>query len=186
MSIFSKMAHRYDKFVGKFNLNELLDYLPLDSENLLLDLGGGTGRAAEQLQDHVNECIVLDSSYEMLLEAKKKTNRFLIVQAVGGALPFREKSLKQIFLNDSFHHIKKQRETLEESFRALKPGGKLIIREFDKNYFWNLFLRFAEFVVGFGSKFYSPKKLAAICEEIGFKTSWERPDKRTFILIAEK
>ncbi|MCK5159891.1 MAG: class I SAM-dependent methyltransferase, partial [Candidatus Heimdallarchaeota archaeon] len=124
MNIFSKIAHRYDNFVGKFNLDELLEYLPLDSENLLLDLGGGTGRVAEQLLDHVNECLVLDSSYEMLLEAKKKTDRFLNVQAVGEALPFRDKSLKQIFLNDSFHHIKKQRETLEESFRVLKPGGK--------------------------------------------------------------
>ncbi|NPE08847.1 MAG: class I SAM-dependent methyltransferase [Asgard group archaeon] len=186
MSIFSKVAHRYDNFVGKFNLDDLLEYLPLDSENILLDLGGGTGRAAEQLQDHVNECIVLDPSYEMLLEAKKKTDRFLNIQAVGEALPFRDNSMKQIFLNDSFHHIKKQRETLEESFRVLKPGGKLIIREFDKNYFWNLFLRFAEFIVGFGSKFYSPKNLAAICEEIGFQTSWERPNRSTFILIAEK
>ncbi|MCG3254143.1 MAG: methyltransferase domain-containing protein [Candidatus Heimdallarchaeota archaeon] len=186
MSIFSKMAHRYDKFVGKFNLDEIIEYLPLDSENLLLDLGGGTGRAAEQLQEHVNECIVLDPSYEMLSEAKKKTDRFLIVQAVGEALPFRENSLKQIFLNDSLHHIKKQKETLEESFRVLKPGGKLIIREFDKSYFWNIFLRFAEFIVGFGSKFHSPKKLAAMCEEIGFKTSWERPNRSTFILIAEK
>ena len=186
MSIFSKFAHRYDNFVGKFNLEELLEYLPLDKENLLLDLGGGTGRAAEQLLEYVNECIVLDPSYEMLLEAKKKTDRFLNIQAVGEALPFRNNSLKQIFLNDSFHHIKKQKETLEESFRVLKPGGKLIIREFDKNYFWNLFLRFAEFVVGFGSKFYSPKKLAAICEEIGFKTSWKRPNRSTFILIAEK
>ena len=186
MNIFSKIAHRYDNFVGKFKFEELLEYFPLDPENLLLDLGGGTGRAAVELLKHVNECIVLDPSYEMLLEAKKKTDRFLIVQAVGEALPFREKSLKQIFLNDSFHHIKKQRETLEESFRVLKPGGKLIIREFDKNYFWNLFLRFAEFVVGFGSKFYSPKKLAAMCEEIGFQTSWERPNRSTFILIAEK
>ena len=186
MNIFSKMAHRYDNFVGKFNLDELLDYLPLDSENLLLDLGGGTGRAAEQLLDHVNECIVLDSSYEMLLEAKKKTDRFLNVQAVGEALPFRDKSLKQIFLNDSFHHITKQRETLVESFRVLKPGGKLIIREFDKSYFWNIFLRFAEFIVGFGSKFYSPKKLAAMCKEIGFQTTWEKPNKSTFVLIAEK
>ncbi|NHJ33174.1 MAG: class I SAM-dependent methyltransferase, partial [Asgard group archaeon] len=131
MSIFTKVAKRYDKFVGKFNLDEILNYLPLDAANLLLDLGGGTGRAAEHLQDHVNECIVLDSAFEMLLQAKNKTDRFLNIQAVGEALPFRENSLKQIFLNDSLHHIKKPRETLEESYRVLKHGGKLIIREFD-------------------------------------------------------
>jgi demethylmenaquinone methyltransferase/2-methoxy-6-polyprenyl-1,4-benzoquinol methylase len=186
MSIFSKVAHRYDRFVGKFNLDELLEYLPLDDESLLLDLGGGTGRAAEQLLDYVNECIVLDSSLEMLQQAKNKTDRFLNIQAVGEALPFRDSSLKQIFLNDSFHHIKKQKETLEESYRVLKSGGKLIIREFDKNYFGNILLRFAEWIVGFGSRFHSPKKLASMCEEVGFKTSWKRPNKSTYILIAEK
>ncbi|MBY8994846.1 MAG: class I SAM-dependent methyltransferase [Candidatus Heimdallarchaeota archaeon] len=186
MNIFSKVAKKYDNFVGKFNLDEIIDYLPLDTANLLLDLGGGTGRVAEQLQDIVNECIVFDYSYEMLLQAKSKTDRFLLIQGSGENLPFREKSLQQIFLNDSFHHIKEQKETLEESYRVLKPGGKLIIREFDKSYFWNFILRFLEFIVGFGSTFYSPKKLGAICEEIGFKVSWEKPNKSTYILIAEK
>lgn len=186
MNIFSKFAHRYDNFVGSFDLEEIIDYLPLETANLLLDLGGGTGRVAEQLQNHVTECIVFDSSFEMLLQAKNKSDRLLIIQGMGDDLPFRANSIKQIFLNDTLHHIREQKETLEESFRVLQPGGKLIIREFDKSYFWNFILRFLEFIVGFKSKFYSPKQLTAICEEIGFKVSWEKPNKTTFILIGEK
>ncbi|MBN1329674.1 MAG: methyltransferase domain-containing protein [Candidatus Heimdallarchaeota archaeon] len=186
MSLFSKIAHRYDKIVGHFNLEEIMDYMNLHSDELLFDLGGGTGRIAYQLAKHVNSCLVLDASYKMLLQAKKKGNDLLLIQGFSESLPIKGQSLKQIFLNDSLHHIRMQKETLEECFRVLSFGGQLIIREFDKKYFWNKFLIFGEKILRFKSKFLTPTQLSEMCQKIGFETSWKRPSKATFILIAKK
>jgi demethylmenaquinone methyltransferase/2-methoxy-6-polyprenyl-1,4-benzoquinol methylase len=186
MSLFNKVAHRYDAIVGPFSLDKIIEHLPLNANGLLLDLGGGTGRVAEKLVNLVNECFVLDLSYEMLNQAKNKSNGFSLIQATSAQVPFRTKSLNQIFLNDSLHHIREQQETINECYRLLKPNGQLIIREFDKSNFINIFLRIGEALLMFRSKFLSPKELASMCEQAGFKTSWIKPDKRTFILIAKK
>ncbi|MGC9779179.1 MAG: class I SAM-dependent methyltransferase [Candidatus Heimdallarchaeota archaeon] len=186
MNIFSKVAHKYDKIVGTFDLNSIIDYMPLDDKTLLVDLGGGTGRVAKDLQNYVNDCLVFDLSYEMLQQAKSKTNAFILLQGSSDELPIKSNSINQIFLNDSLHHIRKYRETLDECYRSLKPNGKLIIREFDKKYIGNIFLRFFEFIFGFKSKFFSVKEISTLCQEIGFSVTVNKPNKSTFILVAEK
>ncbi len=163
-----------------------MDYINLQSDELFFDLGGGTGRIAYQLTDYVNGCLVFDASYKMLLQAKKKSNDLLLIHGFSETLPIRNNSLKQIFLNDSLHHIRLQEETLEECFRVLSSGGQLIIREFDKKYFWNKFLIFGEKLLRFKSKFLSPDQLSDMCLKLGFEISWKRPTKSTFILTAKK
>ena len=186
MGLFNRIAKRYDKIVGPFDLREILEFLPLKSNALLLDLGGGTGRVSFQLSEHVKECILFDVSIEMLQQAHKNSEKLPIIQALAEKIPFKSNSFDQIFLNDSLHHIKNQQETLEECYRILKPNGELLIREFDKKYFWNIFLIIMEAFLRFKSKFLSPNQLAIMCENIGFKTEWVRPTKATFILIATK
>ena len=186
MSIFNRVANFYDKFVGSFDLEEINEYLPLKSDALLLDLGGGTGRIAYQLAKYVNECFILDLSFEMLQQSKKNSHNIPLLQAGSEKAPIKSNSINQIFLNDSLHHIQKQQETLEECYRMLKPGGELIIREFDKKHFWNIFLTIGEALLRFKSKFVSPEQLSEMCQSIGFKTKYVRPTKKTFILIANK
>lgn len=186
MSVFNLVARRYDKFVGPFDLQEIKEYLPLKPDALLLDLGGGTGRVAFQLSEYVNECFITDSSYQMLQQSQKNKHKLPLIQARGERAPFKSNSINQIFLNDSLHHIQKQQETLEECYRILAPKGELIIREFDKKYFWNIFLIIGEAFLRLKSTFVSPKQLSEMCEIIGFTTNWIRPTKRTFILIATK
>ena len=80
MDIFSQIAHRYDDIVGAFNFEEIGGFLPLEKDNLLLDFGGGTGRAAHHLEALVNGCIIIDRSYEMLKQAAKKSIQSHLVQ----------------------------------------------------------------------------------------------------------
>ena len=185
-SLFSRVAHNYDRFVGEFDLESILEYIPLDEKSLLVDLGGGTGRVAKKMEEYVNDCIIFDISYEMLQHAKPKSNAFNILQGSSDELPIKSNSINQIFLNDSLHHIKNYKKTLVECYRSLKPNGKLIIREFDKKYIGNIFLRFFEFIVGFNSKFFTIKELSNLCRDIGFSVSVNKPNKSTFILVAEK
>lgn len=186
LDIFSRIAHKYDKIVGPFDFDKVKNYLQLEKDSLLLDLGGGTGRVSIFLTNHVNECIVFDRSFEMLQQARFKSREFLLVQGLSELLPFKTNSLKQIFLNDALHHIKMQKETLKACYSVLSPKGKLIIREFDRKYFWNIFMLLFEKIMRFGSKFFTPDELAELCKESGFRVNWKKPSKSTFILTAEK
>lgn len=184
--IFSNIAHWYDDFVGSFDYEEIAEYLPLYEDELILDLGGGTGRVSQDLASNTNGCIILDLSYKMLIQAKRKSRSMFIIQGLSQNLPFRERSLKQIFLNDTLHHIADQEGTLKDCFAILDSEGKLIIREYDKKKLSTKFLIFFEKLVRFGSKFLSPSQLSEMCTEQGFKAEFHRPSKSTFILIAEK
>ncbi|TFF84822.1 methyltransferase domain-containing protein [Candidatus Heimdallarchaeota archaeon] len=186
MSLFDKIANFYDRIVGPFNLEEILDYFSLEPNGLLIDLGGGTGRVAKQLVQHVSECLILDSSYDMLRQATDLSERIILLDSLAEQIPIQTGSIKQIFLNDSLHHIQKQKETLAECYRILASGGELIIREFDRIYFWNVFLIIMEFFLCFKSTFLTPKELSSMCQQLGFSTSIIRPTKATYIMIAKK
>ena len=186
MDLFSRIAQRYDNIVGSFNFEEIGGFLPLEKEELLVDFGGGTGRAAKHLEAVVNGCIVLDRSYEMLEQAAVKSTHSHLVQGLGESLPFRKNSIKQIFANDTLHHIKKQRESLEECYKVLSPKGRLIIREFDKTKFRVKLLILFEKIILFGSKFFSPKELQDLCQNIGFNTKIISLTKNTYLVVGEK
>ncbi|MHA2357765.1 MAG: class I SAM-dependent methyltransferase [Candidatus Heimdallarchaeaceae archaeon] len=186
MDHFSRYASEYDNIVSAFDLDKIAEYLPLHKDDILLDIGGGTGRVAILLEKVVNECIVFDLSFDMLLEAKRKSKSLFLIQGSSTSLPFRKNSIKQIFVNDTLHHIKEQQKTLEESYNVIKPKGKLIIREYNRKYFWNIFLILFEKIMRFGSKFLSPKQLSEMCQQCGFKTQFHKPTKSTFVLIGEK
>ncbi|MCG3219930.1 MAG: methyltransferase domain-containing protein [Candidatus Heimdallarchaeota archaeon] len=183
---FSKIAHRYDDFVGSFNYEKLRKYLPIVPEEPILDLGGGTGRVGVYFVEEANGCIILDLSFKMLNEAKKRTKKFMLVQGFSQHLPFREQSLKQIFVNDTLHHIRDQMGTIRECYTTLAPEGKVIIREFDRKYFWNWLLILFEKIVRFRSKFLSPEELTEMCEEQNLTVSIQKPSKGTFIAIGKR
>jgi len=184
--LFNRIAHRYDDFVGSFDLDQILKHLPLNEKTLFLDLGGGTGRVSYHLLPFVSECMIADLSFEMLEQAKKKTNEFLLLQATADNLPIKSNSIETIFLNDSLHHIRNQKETIAECYRILEKGGALYIREFNRRYFWNLFLIIGEALLCFRSKFYTPKELQKDCEDVGFEVSIITNRKGTFLLKASK
>lgn len=184
--IFSNIAHWYDNFVGSFDFEKVAKYIPLYENEVILDLGGGTGRVSQDLGNNTSGCIILDLSFQMVLQAKKKSRSKYLVQGLSQNLPFREDSLKQIFLNDTLHHIAEQEGTLKDCYVSLGSKGRLIIREYDKKKFRTKFLILFEKIVRFGSKFLSPGQLSEMCIEQGFKTEFNRPTKSTFILIAEK
>ncbi|MCE7737888.1 MAG: methyltransferase domain-containing protein [Candidatus Heimdallarchaeota archaeon] len=186
MDLFSRIAKRYDKIIKGFDLSTILDNLTLIHNEVILDLGGGTGRLAVAFEEYVNGCILLDRSFEMINQAKKKSTTIMIVQGVSEALPFRKGSIPQIFANDTLHHIHKQDETIEQCYEILSTSGHLMVREFDPDHWKTRFLIFFEKLLLFGSKFLSPKSLEEICKKYNFTVEWERLTKSTYLLNAKK
>lgn len=186
MDLFSKIAHIYDAIIKDFNFETIQNQLSLEKTETLIDLGGGTGRVGKSIIKHVRECLVFDRSFEMLQQAKIANKSLILVQGLAESQPFRNNCVKQVFANDVLHHIQKQKETLQESHRVIKNGGRLIIREYDRKYFWNFLLILMEKILLFKSKFLTPEELERMCNNINFTTKWMRLSKSTYLLTAEK
>ncbi len=110
----------------------VLDRLPLRGDELVLDVGCGTGRLTTLLLDRLphGRAIGLDFSANMLATARRELpagqrDRARFVHADAAALPFRERA-DAIFSTATFHWVLDHRLLFRSLFRALKPGGRLV------------------------------------------------------------
>lgn len=95
---------------------------------VMLDVGGATGNLGYALKDHFQHRITLDISEACRVPAESKGNRFVCsnVDNVGfdGIEP---NSVDLIIALDFIEHILDPQNFARECFRALMPGGKVII-----------------------------------------------------------
>ena len=121
----------YDKkhdFVAEYGKG-LLEFIPKNNEQTILDLGCGTGTLTAQLADLCSKVVGVDSSQNMIDKAQKQFSNveFWVCDAL--ALPFDEE-FDVIFSNAVFHWISDHNALLTNIHKALKPQG-LLVCEFD-------------------------------------------------------
>jgi ubiquinone/menaquinone biosynthesis C-methylase UbiE len=96
----------------------------------VLDIGCGTGnqlianRGAAPRARYVG----LDRSSGMLGQARLKAPDIAWVQADGAALPFAARSFDFVCCQFAFHHFRDKANLLRHAFRALRPGGRFVMR----------------------------------------------------------
>ncbi|OYR65193.1 methyltransferase type 11 [Halorubrum ezzemoulense] len=130
----------------------------------LLDVGGGSGRAAAALTGP--DITVVDASVEMLSRARR-VRGLSGLAGDAGRLPFRDASVDAVTVVDAFHHLPDQDAALAETARALVPGGALVVREFDPDHPLGRFLAVGERTIGMESRFRAPDDLAAAMDDAG-------------------
>lgn len=155
MKKFDKVFKHYDHFINLFNLNqekEIKDVLELRGNEIILDIGGGTGRLAEYLSKSCQKVYVLDESKGMLSKIKENKK---VVPVLGNALEtkFKNSSIDIVILSDVLHHIKNQTKLMKEISRVLKKNGKLVILDFEKNHIGIKLLRAFEHLL-FGKLYF--------------------------------
>lgn len=133
----------------------------------VLDVGGGPGRALEAVEAPVR--VVVDPAAGMVRRAR--ANGYGAVRADGAQLPVRGASVDAVLVTDALHHVGDQQSLLEEAARALRPGGVLVIREFDPSTRRGWALAGAEHLIGFDSVFHPPDRLASMTERAGLAPS---------------
>ena len=111
-------------FVAEYGKG-LLEFVPQNNGQTILDLGCGTGTLTIQLFGLCNKVIGVDSSQSMIVRAKEQfTNiEFMVCDAL--ALPF-EKEFDVVFSNAVFHWIDNHDLLLKNIHKVLKPQGILI------------------------------------------------------------
>ncbi len=136
---FDSIADHFDKTRNR-PWKEVVEFLEKTSGRTI-DIGCGNGRHSEIALEKKHEIVCLDASLNLLEIAREKLGKKAeFVRSGIKKMPFREDSFDNAVYIAAIHHLKKGGvESLEETKRILKSGGKLIVsswaREQDR---WDL------------------------------------------------
>lgn len=165
-------ASRYNNGVihkGKWNVKDQAGWKRIYTECLngysgrLLDCGCGPGTVTMNVADLGFNIVALDRSPQMLektrLNFKNRRITAEIVQGDAEDLPFEDNSFDVIISQHMTWTVPNPQKVMDEWFRILKPGGKLIYAD--------------------GDWFNDPKKTFVRLKISHFMTSFERPRRET-------
>lgn len=111
-------------FVAEYGKG-LLEFVPKNDGQAILDLGCGTGVLTVQLAGLCNKIVGVDSSQNMIEKAKQQFSNieFMVCDAL--ALPF-ENEFDVVFSNAVFHWISDHDALVKNINKFLKPQGLLV------------------------------------------------------------
>ena len=138
--VFSTVASKYDimnDFMS-FGLHrlwkdEVIKELHPSSDDILLDVAGGTGDISwKYLQAGGGSAVVSDLNKEMLEQGKLKhsTDKLSWVHANAEELPFEDNKFYFYTISFGIRNVTHIDKALKEAHRVLKPGGKFVCLEF--------------------------------------------------------
>jgi ubiquinone/menaquinone biosynthesis C-methylase UbiE len=134
VKFWAQRARRYNKLEwankGDY-LRLFLEAGDFSESDLVLDVGTGTGIIAHTIAPFVSNVIGVDICEDMLKKAKEKKFHNLEYKISNAhSLPFDSNSFDKITARMVFHHItEKTQEAMNECFRVLKKGGKMVFSE---------------------------------------------------------
>lgn len=164
---FDILAPFYDRLMGAPDVARLTQLLRLPSPGCLLDLGGGTGRVSSPLRRMVGRLVVCDVCERMLAKAREK--KLDVVRARSEALPFPDESFDRVLVVDALHHFADQPAAIGDIARVLKPGGRVVVEEFDANRIVVRMAALAEKIVLMQSRFFRPQDIRHMMRIHGLK-----------------
>ena len=145
--VFSSVASKYDVMNDAMSLgihriwkDAMMDWLAPHSGQNLLDVAGGTGDVAFRFlkRAKAGHATVLDLTEQMLIEGRKRAEASQLENSldwiVGDAmaLPFEDNTFEVYTISFGIRNVTRPQEALNEAYRVLKPGGRLMVLEFNK------------------------------------------------------
>jgi ubiquinone/menaquinone biosynthesis C-methylase UbiE len=120
--------------------NEIVRSLGLKPGMAVADIGAGTGLFTRLIADQVGpegKVYAVDISSEFLnhiaTQAKQREqHQIVIVRGSQDATNLPRASVDLVFLCDVYHHLENHEKILDSIRQALRPGGSLVLVEFDR------------------------------------------------------
>lgn len=114
-----------------------MEVLDLCAQDVLLDLGCGTGAAVREAAPAVARAVGLDLSEGMIGQARTLAggidNVEFRVGDVSARLPFGDGAFTAILCTTAFHHFPAPLETIAEMARVLAPDGRVVIADMNRD-----------------------------------------------------
>jgi demethylmenaquinone methyltransferase/2-methoxy-6-polyprenyl-1,4-benzoquinol methylase len=145
--VFSSVASKYDIMNDAMSLGihrlwkeAMMDWLAPRGGQRLLDVAGGTGDISFRFLKRAGygHATVLDLTEPMLIEGRKRAEAEAMEGSldwvVGDAmnLPFEDNSFDVYTISFGIRNVTRPQEALNEAFRVLRPGGRLMVLEFSQ------------------------------------------------------
>lgn len=145
--VFTSVASKYDIMndvmsVGIHRIwkDAMMDWLAPRPGQRLLDVAGGTGDISFRFINRAGhaQATVLDITESMLIEGRKRAEADLLNEQldwiVGDAmaLPFPDNSFDVYTISFGIRNVTRPQEALNEAYRVLRPGGRLMVLEFSQ------------------------------------------------------
>ncbi len=124
-----------------------------------MDAGGGTGRVSQFLHNQPARILIADQSMDMLRQAHQKEG-LQPVRSEIEHMPFPAKYFDRIIMVDALHHMANQIYTVQELWRILQPGGRIVIEEPDIRSWEVKLIALGEKLALMRSHFLSPPQIA--------------------------
>jgi demethylmenaquinone methyltransferase/2-methoxy-6-polyprenyl-1,4-benzoquinol methylase len=154
MARFDRMARWYDRWAPSYDVGSLVEALGPRPDDVVLDVGGGTGRVAAMLEPHARMAVVADPSRGMLEQAARKPSFVRPVRSTVERLPFKDASVARVIMVDALHHVDDQEAAVREMRRVLSDDGIAVVEEFRMDRWWaRWILKTMERAWLFGSRF---------------------------------
>ena len=145
--VFNSVASKYDVMNDVMSLgvhriwkDMMMDWLAPQAGQKLLDVAGGTGDIAFRFLERsgFGHATVLDLTSSMLAEgrsraeAKKMINEIDWVVGDAMNLPFEDNVFDVYTISFGIRNVTRPQEALQEAYRVLKPGGRIMVLEFSQ------------------------------------------------------
>lgn len=168
------------------------EYLSLDQNETIIDVGGGTGLIAKVLRKITQESdiVVIDLSRSMLQKVDDST--LSVIQGDVTSFPLKNETFTLAVMINTIHHIceTKQHLALREVFRILKKQGRIFIIDiwFPNTFSSNLFVNIEKLLVG--KTFHlTPDAMKRVVQDAGFRDINVFPSKENqyrYVTLAKK
>jgi ubiquinone/menaquinone biosynthesis C-methylase UbiE len=113
------------------NLPILLEMLSPQKEDVILDVGAGTGVIANEISLRCDEVFALEPNSKRVKYMKRKYPQVKAFDGTAESIQFPESYFTKIYVISAFHHFRDQDTALFEFHRVLKPKGVIVINEWD-------------------------------------------------------